>query len=448
MEKAKTSPATLLKFFVFSALGILFFFISVNIGGVTKVPLIHAIDNTKALIGLPVIRVLVMVICLGVFATSLWARSKKAPAALKEYYKKANWFNYFSYATAAIFSVMVVFNVGPEFIINPVVGASSVKIAGDVLFASIVSGLLVTALLEFGLLEFLGTILEPIMRAVFRLPGKSSIDALSSFVCSPAVGVMITSGLYRKKVYSAREAVAITTNFSFVSLGAFAFLSGLAGCAEYYSQIVLVSFLLAFVLAAVMIRIPPISLKKNEFIDGTPQTPEQRKSRPYSVQLFKDAYATALEKAESGHVKLFWNGFASASLFVFKVVAYVVSLSVICLILSNYTPVISWLGAPMTPILNLLQMPDVAIIAPATLASFVAMSLPSTLLSGTGVSAAAGFFIVVLSTCQIIFFTESANAMLDSDIPVNFLDLVIIFLERTAILLPLVALATHILFGF
>ena len=448
MEKGKTSSATLLKFIIFSIIGIFLFFINVNIGGASKVPLIHIIDNLKKLIGLPVIRVLVMIICLGVFVTSLWARSKKAPAGLKEYYKKANWFNYFSYTTAAIFSVMVVFNIGPSFILDPVVGASSVKIAGDVLFASVVSGFLVTALLEFGLLEYLGTIMEPIMRVVFRLPGKSSIDALSSFVCSPAVGVMITSGLYRKKVYSAKEAVAITTSFSFVSLGAFAFLSGLAGCAEYYSQIILCSLVLAFVVAAIMVRIPPISRKKDEYIDGTPQTPEERKSRPYSAQLFKDAYAAAIEKAESGSVKLFGSGLASAALFAFKVVAYVVSLSVICLVLANYTPVISWLGVPMVPILNLLGIPDAALIAPSTLAAFVAMSLPSTLLSGTGVSAAAGFFIVVLSTCQIIFFTESANAMLDSDIPVNFLDLVIIFLERTIVLLPLVALATHLIFGF
>ena len=58
-----------------------------------------------------------------------------------------------------------------------------------------------------------------------------------------------------------------------------------------------------------------------------------------------------------------------------------------------------------------------------------------------------GYYIVVLSTCQVIFFTESANAMLDSAIPVNFADLVVIFLERTVLLIPLVAIVTHIVFG-
>ncbi|MFR6330471.1 MAG: nucleoside recognition domain-containing protein [Eisenbergiella sp.] len=117
-------------------------------------------------------------------------------------------------------------------------GTSSLKIARDVFFAIVVSGFFVTTLLEYGLLEFFGTILEPVMRVVFKLPGKASVDALTSFVCSPAVGVMVTSNLYKGNVYTAKESVSITTSFSFVSLGAYAFLSGLAGCEDYYSVII------------------------------------------------------------------------------------------------------------------------------------------------------------------------------------------------------------------
>ena len=50
------------------------------------------------------------------------------------------------------------------------------------------------------------------------------------------------------------------------------------------------------------------------------------------------------------------------------------------------------------------RIPDAQTIAPSAIAAFVAMSLPATLISGTGVSVMAGFYIVVLSTCQVIFF--------------------------------------------
>ena len=52
MEKTaatgKSSNGALLKFLVFSVFGVFFFFINVSIGGVSKVPLIHLIDNAKA----------------------------------------------------------------------------------------------------------------------------------------------------------------------------------------------------------------------------------------------------------------------------------------------------------------------------------------------------------------------------------------------------------------
>lgn len=116
-----------------------------------------------------------------------------APQWIRNHHAKDNIFSYFTYITAAIFSLMVTLNVGPVFIIDPVVGASSVNVARDVIYSVVIAGALVVFLTEFGLLEFIGTLMEPIMRKCFRVPGKSSIDALSSFVCSPAVGVMITS---------------------------------------------------------------------------------------------------------------------------------------------------------------------------------------------------------------------------------------------------------------
>lgn len=447
MEKNKNNSRTILKFSTFSLIGIIIFFINFTIGGKSKVPLIHIIDGIKGTIGISSIRILIMLICISVLLMSVWAKfGKNVPSGVKEHHAKDTMFSYFTYFTATIFSVMVIFNVGPAQIIDPSIGASSVKIAGDVIFASTIAGGLVVFLTEFGLLEFLGKLLEPIMRVIFKLPGKSAIDAISSFVCAPAVGVMITNGLYRKNTYTDKEACSITTNFSIASLGGFAFLSSMAGVGDYYSQVVLTALIAVFVVAIIMIRIPPLSKKDNKFFDGSIQSEENRKAEKYSRYTIKDAMNLGLEKAESAKMDVFWKGFKAAALFAQKITAYVVSLSVICLVIAKYTPVTSIIGAPMVPILNLLGLPDAALIAPSTLAGFLALSLPATLITGKGVAAMSGFFIVVLSTTQIIFFTESANAMLDSDIPVNFWDLLIIFILRTVILIPLIAFAAHIIF--
>ncbi len=449
MENSRVNSKNSLKSLMFSIIGILIFFINFNYDGKSKVPLIHLIDGVKGAIGLPIIRILIMCMSIIVLFASLWNKfGKNPPAFIKENFIKDSIFSYFTYITAAVFSVMVIFNIGPAPIIDPKIGAFSIKLAGDVFFAATIAGGMVVFLTEFGLLEFLGKLMEPIMRIIFRLPGKSAIDALSSFVCAPAVGVMITNSLYKNKIYTSKEACAITTGFSIASLGGFAFLSALAGVGEYYSQIVVASFVLVFVVAAIMIRIPPLSKKEDTFYDGRIQSEEERKSPKYSINTIKEAVDLACEKSEFAEMSVFWKGFIAAGAFSIKVVSYVISLSVICLILSNYTGITAIIGTPMVPILNMLGLPDAVIIAPSTLAGFLALSLPVTLISGKGVAAISGFFIVVLSTSQIIFFTESANAMLESEIPVNFLDLVIVFIERTIILIPLTAFAAHLVFGF
>jgi len=117
MEKTaatgKSSNGALLKFLVFSVFGVFFFFINVSIGGVSKVPLIHLIDNAKAALGLPAGYVLVMVISLLVLACSIWGRTSNPPSIIKEYFANIGVFNSICYLLAAIFGVMVVFEIGP-----------------------------------------------------------------------------------------------------------------------------------------------------------------------------------------------------------------------------------------------------------------------------------------------------------------------------------------------
>ncbi|MCD7951757.1 MAG: hypothetical protein LUG14_02275 [Synergistaceae bacterium] len=136
----------------------------------------------------------------------------------------------------------------------------------------------------------------------------------------------------------------------------------------------------------------------------------------------------------------------SAVTFTQKIVAYVVSVAIVALLLAEYTQLFTWLGMPIIPILNMLQIPNAAEIAPATLVGIAEIALPVIMVSGKGIAEESIFFIIVLSSVQIIFFTESANAMLESIIPVTMLDLIICFLIRTFITIPLLALVCHFLF--
>ena len=73
-------------------------------------------------------------------------------------------------------------------------------------------------LMEYGLLELLGPVFRPVMRPLFTLPGRSTVDNLASFIGDGTVGVLITSRQYEEGFYSRREATVISTTFSVVSI--------------------------------------------------------------------------------------------------------------------------------------------------------------------------------------------------------------------------------------
>lgn len=72
--------------------------------------------------------------------------------------------------------------------------------------------------MNFGLLDFIGTLLIRIMRPVFNLPGRSTIDCIASWLGDATVGVLLTSKQYEEGFYTERKACVIGTNFSLVPI--------------------------------------------------------------------------------------------------------------------------------------------------------------------------------------------------------------------------------------
>ena len=56
------------------------------------------------------------------------------------------------------------------------------------------------------------------MRPLFKIPGRSSIDALTSWIGDGTIGVLLTSKQYEEGFYTKKEAAIIGTTFSVVSI--------------------------------------------------------------------------------------------------------------------------------------------------------------------------------------------------------------------------------------
>src|SRR5690606_14712239 len=72
-------------------------------------------------------------------------------------------------------------------------------------------------LVNYGLMQFIGVFMQPIMKPIWKTPGRSAIDAVASFVGSYSLALLITNRVYKEGKYSGKEAAIIATGFSTVS---------------------------------------------------------------------------------------------------------------------------------------------------------------------------------------------------------------------------------------
>lgn len=427
-----------------SMVGLMAFFLPISTtNGDTKNPLVMMIDFIKEILGDNINYVILAIMMLLCFT---WIASRYSNnKALKDYHKGDGVVTGITFLLSAFFLILLVFNLAPEWLAHKDVGGLALYLGGSVFFTVLIAGFFVVFLTEFGFLEFLGTLLEPLMRPVYKLPGQAAVDAVTSFVAAPAVGIFLTDKLYKNGIYTEREAATIATSFSVCSLGFFALLASIGNIMEYLPHMIIVSFLINFILAALMARIPPLSNKKDVYFNGEMQMPADLKNTS-NEPMFKLACTYAIEKVSNLKLATLLKSFKEVVVFAQKIVAYVVVIATAALVIATYTPVFDYLGLLVKPLIELMQLPDADKIAPTVLVSIAEIAMPAILIAGEEVSKMSVFFVCTLSTIQIIFFTESANAILESSIPLTILNLVVIFLLRTIIAIPFVALATHFIF--
>lgn len=282
------------------------------------------------------------------------------------------------------------------------------------------------------------------MRPIFTLPGRSSVDSLVSWLGDGTIGVMLTNKQYEEGHYTKREAAVIGTTFSLVSID-FSIVILLKLDLQhmflpYYGTIIIAGLAAALI----MPRIPPLSRKPDEFYEHA--EPHVEELVPKNVSLFKWGLNLAAERAKNTSIKAaFQGGVRNVLSMWLEVVPVVMAIGTIATIIATYTPVFAWLGAPFVPLLNLLQIPEATAAAQTVVVGFADMFLPAIL--GSGIESEMTRFVIgALSVTQLIYMSEVGALLLGSKLPIKIWDLIVIFILRTLITLPIIAGIAHLLF--
>ena len=129
----------------------------------------------------------------------------------------------------------------------------------------------------------------------------------------------------------------------------------------------------------------------------------------------------------------------------FGTLPVILCIGTIALIIAEYTPVFKVLGMPFIPIYNILQIPEATLASQTVVVGFADMFLPSVIASSF-TSDLTRFVVAATSVTQLIYMSEIGSIIMGSKIPVSLGNLFIIFLERTIVTLPIIALFAHMIF--
>ena len=342
---------------------------------------------------------------------------------------------------------MAFFQVGPEFIWEENTGGLVLEGLLPTLFSVFIfAGLLLPLLLNFGLLELFGTLLSKVMRPIFNLPGRSAIDCMASWLGDGSVGILLTSKQYEKKFYTQREAAVVGTTFSAVSI-TFSLVVIAQVELEHLFLPFYAAICLAGIVAAVIIpRLPPLSMKKDTFIDGS-KPHKDADAIPAGHSTFSWGLELAVNKASQvkSAKSVFGEGVRNAVDMVFGVLPVVMGLGTMALVIAEYTSVFSFLGQPFIPFLELLDVPEAVAASETIVVGFADMFIPAILAASID-NEMTRFVIAAMSVTQLIYMSEVGALLLGSKIPVNILELFIIFILRTLITLPVIAGVAHLIF--
>jgi len=449
LAKKKFTVADYIKFILPSIIGVLLFMIPFKVEGDTTIFVALLASKLTNFIG-PILPVLVLlIILLSGIMTIIYKAFKPASWENKSFLKDTfdvSTFWLIVRVIGMILAVVVFFQLGPEALWSEDTGGLILNDLLLSLFAIFLfAGFLLPFLTDFGLLEFIGAMLTNVMRPIFMLPGRSSVDCIASWVGDGTIGVALTNKQYLDGYYTEKEACVISTTFSAVSITFSLVILSQVGLERYFGQWYLAVLIAGVVAAIIVPRIPPLSRKKDEYYRGikndiTENVPEGFSNAKWGT------YMAANRAQESGHIGGFIkNGTKTVLDMWLGVMPVIMCFGTLALVVAENTPVFDWLGIPFIPILKLLKIPFAKEASTTMVVGFTDMFLPSVI--GASIESELTRFVIAgVSVTQLIYLSEVGAVILGSDIPVSFGELFIIFLERTIITLPILAIAGHLIF--
>jgi len=415
----------IIKFLFFSLFGAFVFFVPINIAGNSTIILDHIVSFIQ-LAPIQVIYGYIILILLGgalyPLVTNTWKTN--ITTIILSFFK----------LLGLVLGIMIIFGLGPSWLLREDMGVFLLdKLIIPVGILVPVGALFLALLVGYGLLELIGIIMQPLMRPIFKTPGRSAIDAVASFVGSYSIGLLVTNRIYNEGKYTKKEAAIVATGFSTVSVTFMIVIANTLDIMHMWNFYFWTSLVITFTVTAISIRLWPLNRMSDEYING-----EGDPEKIIKENRLREAWHEALRVADKSEplYRYIYVSFKEGLLMVMSILPTIVSVGLVGLVLAEFTPTFDVLGYVFYPLTALLQLPDALLIAKASAISITEIFLPSLLV--VEASLTVKYIVAVLSVSSVLFLSASIPSVLATDIPISVPKLIAVWFVRVLLTLVLV----------
>ncbi|SHJ20507.1 YjiH family protein [Lutispora thermophila] len=427
-------PDIMAKFILLNLLGIFMFFIPISIGGSKSIPIDHIVTFIRQIphFGAIYAGIVIIIGAILPFIRKTW--NKDVITTIFSVFKVLGVVVYF----------MAVFELGPERIQrSDMLPFVFDKVVIPVTMLVPVGAVFLAFLINYGLMEFIGVFMKPVMRPIWKTPGRSAVDAVASFVGSYSVALLITNRVYKEGYYTNKEACIIATGFSTVSATFMVVVAKTLGLMDKWNTYFWGTLVITFIVTALTARIYPLSKKSDGGYNGMEVIPEPI---PEKGKLFLTALHEGLKAcaAAPGVGKGIVTNFRDGVRLALSIGPTLMSIGFFGLVLAEYTPLFDVIGYIFMPFTMLLGFgTEAALLAKGCAISLAEMFLPASIVASA--SPAVQAVVAVVCVSEILFFSASIPCILSTDIDIDIKDLLIIWIERTVLSLILATPFVHLL---
>lgn len=435
MSKNAKSGANIAKFIILNAIGIFMFFITITIGETKSIPVDFVVTKIRSIpyFELVYCSLIVAVGAVLPFIRKTWNKDKVTMV--------------FSFLKLLAIPALILWltKTGPArwfeddmlpFIYNKVVVPVTCLVPVGAVFLAF--------LINYGLMEFIGVFMKPVMRPIWRTPGRSAVDAVASFVGSYSVGLLITNRVYKEGFYSTKEACIIATGFSTVSATFMIVVARVLGLLDHWNVYFWSTLIITFIVTAITTRIYPLSKKPDTGYNGMNVVPEPI---PEKGKLVSTALNEGLEACTNapGILEGIQKNFIDGLNMALGIGPSLMSVGFLGLLLAEYTPIFTIIGYIFVPFAFLLGFGSEAVMmGKACAISLAEMFLPANIVGGA--SPMAQYVTAIVCVSEILFFSASIPCVMGTDIDISLKDIIIVWVERIILSLLIAGVVVRFLF--